>query len=131
MSVAFTRAIEKELLQVGAKMSREITTAVKQTWKFAVRETPRDTGTAQKGWKIKTNRRSSYIPVRRKQPAPRVPAFRFRVRKHKRIYFYNNVPYMFYLEHGLSPHGYRIPLFILRRSKKFLERELNARLSRI
>ena len=126
----FTKQIDDDLKKLGAKASNAVTASVKKAWRTAVDATPRDTGTAQAGWKISTSRRSSYVPVRRVKPRPKVPNFRFRITKDKRIYFWNNVPYISFLEYGEGP-GNRSPLYMMRRALRVLENELQRRLSNI
>lgn len=88
---------------LGAKASTIVTKAFLAGWRTAVNSTPRDTGTAQAGWKLSNKRIATYIPVRRKQPRPLQPPFRFRITKDTSAYLWNNVPYVPHLNDGNPP----------------------------
>lgn len=128
--LSFSQQVEKEMLSMGAKASTAITASVRGMWRVAVEATPRDTGTARSGWKMSTSRRSSYIPKYGPKPAAKLPWFIFRVRKHKKFYFWNNVKYISYLEEGLGP-GARVPHYMMRKAIAYFEKECNRRLRAI
>ena len=128
MGLSYTKQASNEMKALGAKASAAITASAKGMWKVAVRTTPRDTGTAQAGWKLSTSRRSSYVPVKRVQPRPTTPPFNFRITKDKRFYFWNNVTYIEILEEGGKN---RTAHNMLRTAKEYFERDVMQRLGRI
>ena len=130
MFTSFTRQINREYDNITSEISRAVTQGALVMWDTAVKNTPQDTNTARNGWKLSTIRRRSYIPIRHTQAPPKRPNFRFSVMKHRRIYFYNNVPYISYLEYGAGP-GSRVPHFMMKKAKFRFERYVNFHLRKI
>lgn len=128
MGISYTSKASEEMKSLGAKASRAITASAKGMWRMAVSRTPRDTGTAQAGWKLSTSRRSSYVPVRRIQPRPTTPPFTFRVTKDKRFYFWNNVEYIDVLEEGGKNNAAH---HMLRTAREYFENDVKQRLDAI
>lgn len=128
MAVRISIQIDQELKRFGAKASKAVTSSAKSAWKVAVNATPRDTGLAQSGWKLSTTRRTSYVPRPGIKSRPNVPQINFRITKDKRLYMWNNVPYVYYLEHGLGPEGARTPHAMLQKASAHFESDLRNRL---
>ncbi len=129
MALNFTKQIDKDIAKLNYEVSKAISQSAKEAWKVAVRNTPHITYTAQNGWKLSNKRRSSYVPVRRKQPPPRVPQFKFRITKDKRVYLYNNVRYAEALEKGLPPN--KVAHYMLFQAQSTFDREMDKRFKRI
>jgi hypothetical protein len=125
--LSFKKQVKDEFEEVTANMSTAVTAAFRAGWKEAVSRTPRITGTLQGNWKLTTGRRSSYVPVRRKQPRPKMPAFRFRITKDKKVVLYNNTRYASYVEEGQGP-GSRVPRKMLYHAINRIESELRKRI---
>ena len=128
MALSYKYQAEKEMKALGAKASAAITASAHGMRVVAINRTPRDTGTAQAGWKLSNKRRGSYIPTRRVQPRPGRSNFRFRITKDRAFYFWNNVTYISYLNDGtarMKAHN------MLLHAKAFFESDLRRRLSLI
>jgi len=128
--IKFSTQIKAEMGILKSKISEAVTGAGLAAWTEAVNSTPVETGTLRGNWGISNDRRSSYIPVRRKQGRPARPNFRFRATMDKRVYLFNNVPYASYVENG-EGRGVRIARLMLKRATMVFENELNRRLGAI
>lgn len=102
---SFRNQFKKEYSGLVSDISKAFTKAGKAGWKVAVTSTPRDTGTAQAGWKIVIGHKGYYVPKRFKKKPPKMPKFSFAARKHKYFTLYNNVPYIEFLEKGINPRA--------------------------
>lgn len=131
MTLQFTRDLLGELDVISGEASKVVTQASLEMWRTAVDATPHDTYTAQNGWKLSRVRRGSYVPIRHVQSPPKRPNFRFRVTKDRRVYFWNNVKYVYYLEHGLAPGAGRVAHRMMQKGRKVFERSLSRGLRRI
>jgi len=126
----FSTQIKAELDVLKSKISEAVTAAGLAAWTEAVNSSPVETGTLRGNWGLSHDRRSSYIPVRRKQGRPPRPNFRFRATIDKRVYLYNNTPYASFVENG-EGRGVRIARLMLKRATMVFESELNRRLGAI
>jgi len=139
MALSFSDQIDKEWRAIGYKASLAISGAGKEAWKVARDSTPappgggpnyKRTGNLRAGWRISADRRASYVPRPGVKAKPKVPVFKFRVTKHKRIYIWNNVPYAFYVDQGLGGGQRKAHNMLLKASIKF-EKELQKRFDAI
>lgn len=121
--VSYKYEARREMAKISAKISAVVTRASKEAWKEAVKNTPRDTGTAQAGWKLSVTRVGSYVPKRRVQKRPTVPNFRFRSTIDKRVFLFNNVEYISYLNDGKGP-GRRVAHKMIQKARVRFESEI-------
>lgn len=122
--ISFSSQIKKEFGAIKDNISKKVTRAAILAWKEAVNNTPVLTGNLRAGWRLSSQRRSSYTPVPGVKGRPETPNFRFRISVDRRVYLFNNVPYASYVENGEGP-GVRTPRTMLRKAILVFEKEMS------
>jgi len=75
-------------------------------WDNVIKETPKYSGTLRAGWRMQVNSPSKFMPKLTKEPDyydyPGQPDLLKYKRIHKRVYLTNNVPYIGFVNDGIS-----------------------------
>ena len=138
----FSIQLAREVEQFGADAGRVITQVGLEAWKRAVDATPsppsdpppayQRTGRLSNGWRINTGKGDGLIPAMGQYPDAntRQPNFNFDFKKDRGFRIYNNIPYAYYVEHGLGGTG-RSPVHMLKKATEHFESRIASEFNKL
>lgn len=137
MGIKFKREISRAIGESESAINSRVTHACRMAYMALVSNTPKPptpsgqkyqrTGRAVSGWKFNKGKNVGLIPAFGKYNISNVydiSKINFDVRKDTEIQFYNNVPYVPFLDKGLGP-GRRIAYNMLEAGEKAFDEAIN------
>lgn len=132
------KALHAEIGKFRELGSDAITRVALGSWQVAVDATPKKpshappayqrTGRLAAGWKLNTGRNVGLIPAVGQYEHPQKPEFRFDIAKDNTVRLFNNIPYAYYVEHGINQPA---PREMLKKATEYFERKINSEFNKI